>query len=276
MSNVTAYRYMEVIVHLHSKAGLTQVCVFNEDYPARSRMGDVSSRIASTAIPTFHLDELEEIISTANALGVKTAIHLSEDATALLFDNSQVIPHSVEHGTNISEEGLHVLRNRSIYWVPTLAAYYTLDSQRWERASLIFQRALTIEGLKIACGGDTGVFSHGDNALELKLMVRLGADWRSVLQWATLCGWECVRGLQWEGQKGQVRIDRISQLQEDARLTGDNDVPFGAIKTGFAADIIATNFDLEEDFEKAVDSHSISFVMKGGRVFKREGKEVSY
>lgn len=248
---------------------------FDEDYPVRSRMKDVSSRIASTAIPTFHADELEEIISTANALGVKTAIHLSEDITALLLRDTQVVPHSVEHGTNLSEEGLLVLRNRNIYWVPTLAAYYTLDSQRWERAKSLFQRALIIEGLKIACGGDTGVFPHGENALEMKLMVRVGADWKSVLQWATLCGWECVRGAQWDGQKGQERINRIPQLEEDARITGENDVPFGAIKEGFAADIIATDFKFEEDFEKAVDSCSISFVMKGGRVFKRGGKEVA-
>jgi imidazolonepropionase-like amidohydrolase len=243
-------------------------------------MREVSSHIASTSIPTFHQDELDEIISTANMLGVKTAIHLHEDATAMFFQDNKAIPHSVEHGMNMSENRLLALRDRDVFWVPTLAAYYThrpadTGSQRWEHAASTFQRALTIDGLKIACGGDTGVFSHGENALELKLMVRLGADYKSVLQWATLCGWECVRGLQWEGESGQERIGRIPQLQEDARITGDNDVPFGAIRTGFAADIIATDFDLEEDFEKAVDPDSISFVMKGGKVFKQDGKAVS-
>lgn len=239
-------------------------------------MSDVSPRIASKSIPLFHADELKEIISTATALGVKTAIHLNEDVTAILLKNNNIVPHSIEHGTTISEQRLLFLRDQGIHWVPTLAAYYTHRAAgRWEQAASTFQRALRIEGLKIACGGDTCVFPHGENALEMKLMVRLGADWRSVLQWATLSGWECVRGMQWEGQKGCQRINRISELQEDVRITGDNDMPFGAIRAGFAADIIATRFDPEEDFEKAVDASSISFVMKGGKVFKRDGKEVS-
>lgn len=250
----------------------------NEDYSVRSRMSDVSPRIASTSISLFQADELKEMISTAMALGVKTAMHLKENETVLLLQENNVVPHTIEHGSHISEQQLLFLRDRGVYWIPTLAAYYTnraTASAMWRETSSTFQRALKVEGLKIACGGDTGVFLHGDNALEMKLMVQLGADWRSVLQWATLSGWECVRGIQWEGQKGRERIERITQLQEDVRITGDNDVPFGAIKEGFAADIIATRFDFEEDFDKAVDPSSISFVMKGGRVFKRDGKEVT-
>jgi imidazolonepropionase-like amidohydrolase len=249
-----------------------------EDYSARSRMSDVSPRIALASISLFQADELKEMISTATALGVKTSMHLSEDATALFLKESNVVPHTIEHGSHISDQQFLFLRDRGVYWIPTLAVYYTnraAATERWGKTASTFQRALKIEGLKIACGGDTGTFPHGDNALEMKLMVRLGADWKSVLQWATLSGWECVRGMQWEGQKGRERIERITQLQEDVRLTGDNDVPFGAIKEGFAADIIATRLDLEEDFENAVDPANISFVMKGGKLFKRDGKEVS-
>ena len=55
-------------------------------------------------------------------------------------------------------------------------------------------------------------------------------------------------------------------------MVGDNEVPFGVLRRGFAADIIATSGDLENDFERAVDKDSIVFVMKGGRIFKRDGK----
>ncbi|KAF8576138.1 hypothetical protein K439DRAFT_1640779 [Ramaria rubella] len=246
------------------------------DYTPRSRLGETSSRIASAAITTFQADELNIMISTATALGVKTAIHLKQDWSVDAFLRSGTHPHSVEHGIDLSTSRVLALRDNNIYWVPTLSAYYTLGTgtPSWEQAKASFQRSVKIEGLKIACGGDTGVFAHGDNALEMKLMVQLGADWTSVLQWATLGGWECVRGLQWEGKEGEDRIRRISQLQEDVRITGDNDMPFGAIKKGFAADIISTRFDLEENFDKAVDANSISFVMKGGKLFKRNGKEV--
>lgn len=47
-----------------------------------------------------------------------------------------------------------------------------------------------------ACSGNTGVFSHNENALEMKLMVWLGVDWKRVLKWATLGGWECLRSMQ--------------------------------------------------------------------------------
>jgi imidazolonepropionase-like amidohydrolase len=126
---------------------------------------------------------------------------------------------------------------------------------------------------KIACGGDTGVFSHGDNALEMKLMVKLGADWRKVLRWCTLGGWECIRSMGWEGEQGRDRLKNIGLLRESARVVGDNEVPFGAIRKGFAGDIIATSGNLEKDFDLAVSVDSIKFVMKGGRLFKRGGLE---
>ena len=52
---------------------------------------------------------------------------------------------------------------------------------------------------------------------------------------------------------------------------GDNEVPFGTIRKGFAADIIATSGDFERDFGGAVAASSINFVMKAGRVYKQDG-----
>lgn len=169
------------------------------------------------------------------------------------------------------------MKQRGTFFVPTLGAYYTIGSQDpnvWEDARSTFKEALTVDGLRIACGGDTAVFPHGENALELKLMAHLGADPKSVLQWATLHGWECVRGLQWEGEAGRERIERLPELLEDVRETGVNDMAFGVIAKGFAADIIATRWDPERDFETAVDQSSIGFVMKTGRVYKKEGREI--
>lgn len=128
----------------------------------------------------------------------------------------------------------------------------------------------------IACGGDTGVFAHGDNALELKLMARLGAPAKQVLKWATLGGWRLVRSAAWEGDAGARRLERVEELREDPRVVGDNEVPFGVIAKGFAADIIALDGDLESEFEKAVSKESVKFVMKGGRIFKKDGLEVPW
>ena len=76
------------------------------------------------------------------------------------------------------------------------------------------------------------------------------------------------------GAAGTRRLARVAELGEAAAAVGDNEVPFGAVQRGFAADIIATSGDLENDFENAVDRRAIVFVMKGGTVYKRNGKEM--
>ena len=122
---------------------------------------------------------------------------------------------SIEHGYGIDDEALFSrMAQRGVTWVPTLAAYHTLkNSEVWTHAGETFQRELNTD-VKIACGGDTGVFRHGDNALEMQLMVRLGGDWRKVLRWARLGGWGCVRSKEWEGPRGEERLRRVGEMRE--------------------------------------------------------------
>jgi imidazolonepropionase-like amidohydrolase len=250
------------------------------DYRMRANVADVSHTTASESISTFTESELEAMTEEAHRLGVKITAHAQE--TIALTSLARVRVDSIEHGYamgDLIEKG--VLENsgtdgQPLFWVPTLAAFYTLGGEAWKRSAASFRKALSDlpAGVEIACGGDTGVFAHGENALEMKVMVALGADWRKVLQWGTLNGWRCIRSRRWEHTSGSERLKRIEELREDARVVGDNEVPFGAVRKGFAADIIATGGDLEHDFNKAVDRGSISFVMKGGRVFKRDGKEL--
>lgn len=256
------------------------------DYRFRSRVADVSARTAASDITTFNKKELEALTETAHSLGVKVAAHAAHwhaRGTNGMLEGVGV--HSIEHGYDmvIDDDAAidsSLTAHAGTIWVPTLAAYYTMGRGQggrqdvWMRAQRTFQRALALGMENIACGGDTGVFAHGDNALEMKLMVQLGADWRKVLRWSTLGGWECIRGLGWEGPAGAARLARVAELEEDAKSVGDNDVAFGAIRRGFAADLIATSGDLAGDFENAVDKTAIAFVMKGGRVYKREGREL--
>lgn len=234
----------------------------------RSRMTPVSSR-AGQPSATFSTPELKAIIDTAHSYGVKVAAHATNEDTIQTLSDLGV--DSLEHGLGVNAHNLH----GSMKWAPTLAAYYTLgqDSDTWRDAKLAFTRAVSTGAENIVCGGDTGVFAHGENALEMQLMVKLGADWRKVLKWATLGGWECVRSTGWEGKIGAQRLARVEEMKEDRGTVGDNEVPFGAIRKGFAADIIATSGDFEQDFGSAVEASSISFVMKGGHVYKQDGSE---
>ncbi|KAH7886385.1 hypothetical protein F5I97DRAFT_1810064 [Phlebopus sp. FC_14] len=212
------------------------------DYRPRFRIAGVSPKAASEAMSIFNYEELKIMIDTAHQYGVKVAAHAtSKDAIKQLLSLSV---DTIEHGYDMASvdaplrdhELLRTLAQSNTKWVPTLAVFFTnrrTGGETWEHAVRSFKAALAGGIENLACGGDTGVFAHGDNALELSLMVQLGADWRKVLRWATLGGWECVRG--------------------------------------FAADIIATSGDLEADFDGAITAASIKFVMKGGKVFKRDG-----
>ena len=64
-------------------------------------------------------------------------------------------------------------------------------------------------------------------------------------------GWEGEARQRLEG--GEARLARVAELAEAPAVVGDNEVPFGAIRRGFAADIVATRGDLEKDFEKTED-----------------------
>lgn len=242
-------------------------------------MQDVSSAVSSRSIQTFNRQELEAMITAAHALGVKVAAHANTwGAVENLLDlGVDTIEHGAEiydeHDQNISLIKKLAATKGKTTWVPTLAAYYTLGKARWEPVRQTFIKAVS-EGVEnIACGGDTGVFNHGENALELILMRKLGVPWEKVLSWATIGGWECVRGLEWEGASGKQKIKGIEAMPKRA-LDIDRSMPFGAVRKGWAADIVGIDGDLTgnpESFERAV-TVGIRLVIKNGKIVKGLGK----
>ncbi|KAF8799853.1 hypothetical protein BYT27DRAFT_7119399 [Phlegmacium glaucopus] len=262
------------------------------DYRCRSRMGDVFPAVGATSIATFNTEELSAIIATAHARGVKVAAHANTSGSIDTLLDLGV--DSIEHGSeiyDIEDNNKNLLRkfvkaNGTTIWVPTLAAYYTTalsgsaeSRKTWERCKMSFSEALRIGMENIACGGDTGVFPHGANALELVLMRQLGAPWDNVLSWATYGGWKCVRGREWEGGEGDRRIRNVTNLQASDLVQGnilDRGVPFGLICPGWAGDLIGIEGKLDgtvEEFERALVD-GVKFVMKGGKIHKRDGQEV--
>lgn len=227
-------------------------------------MSDVAPRLAARSIPLFDHTELRTLIDTSHQYGVKIAAHAKTAPVVKALLELGV--DSVEHGSEIysSKEVLRMLANPDYHktvWVPTLAVYYTMaqrgiGSDQWEAVKKSFKAALGmgIENVRIACGGDTGTFAHGDNALEMQLMYQLGASWQWVLRWGTLGGWECIRGMEGLGH-GE----------------SDNEVAFGCLRKGWAADLVGLEGDLEHDFEATI--RRPAFVMKGGKIFKQGGRE---
>ncbi|KAG8924684.1 hypothetical protein FRC02_010265 [Tulasnella sp. 418] len=278
-------------------AGVDWIKIY-ADYPFRSRLSSVSPKQARKDLPLFSEKELKAMIDTAHSLGVKVAAHTLESSTI-----RTLIPlgiDSIEHGLLMDEDTLKLLRdtNGRTTWVPTLAVCTPVGPmpRLFEQASRTFANALKIGNIKIACGGDTGTFPHGHNALEMLTMIRLGDDWKEVLRKGTLGGWECIRGMDWEGEKG---ISRLASFQKAASKSvdpehgetdetafreigewplGDNDVPLGALKPGFAADIIAISgeFSSQHNVLETLGEFGpkVMFVMKGGKIYKMNGVEL--
>ncbi|GLB43774.1 putative amidohydrolase family protein [Lyophyllum shimeji] len=225
------------------------------DYRVRSRMSDVSPSTAWTSTALFTNAELRAMIDTAHAHGVKVAAHTNTPGVIEQLLDLGV--DSIEHGSDLFLSDAHGTRagatliekwaslRGTTVWVPTLAVVYTLgqqglhDTAAWERTRRSFEKVLQVggaagagpgrEGIRIACGGDTGAFPHGENGLEMVLMRRLGAEWGVVLGWATLGGWECVRGMEWEGERGEARVRSVEEGQglQGAKARGKSNLERG-------------------------------------------------
>lgn len=192
-------------------------------------------------VPLFSQAEMNAIVEEAKFNGVPVAAHAQAPNAVIMAAKAGVT--SVEHGFIPSGAALTAMKEAGCIFVPTLAVielYFPMEEvlahthKAWEM------------GIKLAAGGDTGAFDHGQNVRELELMLEAGVPVEEVLTAATLHGWEACGG----------------------ELCGRK---FGCLEEGWAADIVALQGDPRTDVGSL---RKVDFVMKDGKVWKKDGVAV--
>jgi imidazolonepropionase-like amidohydrolase len=196
--------------------------------------------------PLFSPAELDAIVAEAKRAGLPVAAHAGEASTALMAVRAGVttVEHIFEDSDGVMTELIQEMEARKTIWVPTLATgevYF--DQAKYERCKAAVKNAFD-RGVRIAAGGDTGVFDHGRNAREVEILVEAGIPLADALVSATVMGWLACGG------------DACGYR-------------FGWLCPGNRADIIALDTDPRTD-PKAL--RKVSFVMKDGRVWKMDGR----
>ena len=216
--------------------------------------GGVLSPTDSAGVQQYTEEEMRAIVETATLLERKVAAHAHGEAGIKAAVRAGVA--SIEHGSILDSEAVQLMTQHGTYLVPTLLAGFTVESLATAKQlpPAIIAKALAIAprmhasfklavdaGVKIALGTDAGVMQHGTNAREFALMAKYGMSPMQAIQAGTLSA---------------------------ATLLG-RDAEVGSVAQGKLADLVAVKGDPLKDI--AVLQH-VDFVMKGGAVFKRDGR----
>jgi imidazolonepropionase-like amidohydrolase len=191
--------------------------------------------------------ELKAAVEEAARVGKRVAVHATGEPGTLFAARAGVA--SIDHANQLGDETMRLMREKQIFAVPTFTIFEYFAEHAATPAQAAHEHQMldlkvqdfhkqVAAGVPMAVGSDVGPFPHGTQARELVLMVKNGMSPLAVLQADLLNG---SKLLGWDGQ-------------------------IGALEAGYLADIVAVAGDPLQDIGAV---GNVSFVMKGGAVYKK-------
>ena len=213
--------------------------------------GGVLSIAKNGMNPQFTEDEIRTITATARDYGFKVAAHAHGTEGIKRAIRGGV--DSIEHGTFLDDEAMRLMKEKGVFYVPTISAgqyVYERAQQPGFLPEVVRPKALAVgpqiqqtfarawkAGVPIMFGTDTGVSAHGQNAREFALMVEAGMPAIAAIRSATSVP--------------------AKFLEIDDRV--------GSVTVGKQADLVAVAGDPLADITAM---QRVNFVMKEGVVYK--------
>src|SRR5437660_4835718 len=219
--------------------------------------GGVLSKGDSPGAPQYTLEELKAAADEAHMAGRKIAAHAH--GTQGIKNAILAGIDSIEHASLIDDEGIRLAKEHGTYldmdiyndeYLLNEATKVGLPAENLEKEKMVgrlqrenFAKAVKA-GVKMAFGTDAGVYPHGENARQFYFMVKYAMTPAQAIRAAT-----------------SNAADLIGSATDVATIT-----------PGKYADIIAVDDDPLADVRALED---VSFVMKGGVVYKEQGAETN-
>ena len=227
--------------HIGLGADLIKVSITGRVYAPQSDPGQTA----------YTLEEIRAVVDEAHRMGRLVAAHAQ--ATQGIKNGVLAGVDSIEHGIYLDEEACELMRERNTALVPTLAYFYriaTLGEGLGSPAYAVRKAKEVVEahmksfalamrmGLRIGMGTDfegSPLFPHGENGMELELMVQGGISASDVI---------------------------VAATATNAAILGI-EKKLGTIATGNIADLIAVPGNPLKEISLL---RRVEFVMQGGRV----------
>ncbi|HEV8410868.1 MAG TPA: amidohydrolase family protein [Gemmatimonadaceae bacterium] len=221
-----------------------------------------SASIRDGGKQTLTDEQLLAVCGEAKAQGLRTIVHAHSAESVRATVNAGC--GQIEHGVFVTQSELDLMAQKNVYFDPqcSLVFHNYLDNRAkyegignynaegfaaMERAIPLaaqdIRKALATKGLKITYGTDAVAGAHGRNAEDL------------------------VCRVQDAGESPMHAIVSATSVSAESLHLGEK---IGALAPGMEADIIATDGDPTADITAV---RRVSFVMKGGKVFRNDGKK---